>query len=63
MFKPQQWDEALAAEREIQARDERAVAVHPKPETVRHLEISKGEISSIRGDLAGIHEECPVKQP
>lgn len=63
MFEPQQWNEPFAAECEVEACNERAVAVHAEPEAVRHLKFPKGEITSIKGNLAGIHEECAVKQP
>src|SRR5262245_16008022 len=63
MFEPQEWDEAFTAEREVQPRNEGAIAVNPEPDAVRDIEIAEREILSPRGDRAGIDEQRAIKRP
>src|SRR5262245_59934888 len=63
MFEPQERNEALTAEREVQARDEGAVAVDSEPEAIRDVEIAKREVFPLGGDFAGIDEQRTVERP
>src|SRR6185503_12000096 len=63
MLKPHERNETLAAERQIEARDERAVAVDPESDAIGDVEVAEVEIATIGGNLAGIDEQCPVEQP
>src|SRR5829696_7408389 len=63
MFKPQEGDEAFAAERQIEARGERAVAVDAEADAVGDFEIAKGQVAPVGGDLAGVDEQRAVEQP
>ena len=64
MFEPQERNEPFAAEREIQARDEGAVAVDPEPEAVRDVEIAELEVSAAPvATCAGIDEQGAVERP
>src|SRR4029453_2708732 len=67
MLEPQKWDEALAAERQVQPRDEGTVAVNPEPDAIRDVEVAEREVSPLCGHRAGVNKqraiECPPRLP
>src|SRR5262245_61352434 len=63
MFEPQERDEALAGEREVQARDEGAVAVEAEADAVGDVEVAEIQILPLGGHLAGVDEERAVERP
>src|SRR4029453_10826352 len=63
MFEPQERNEAFAAERQIQARDEGLVAVDPESDSVRHVHIAKRQIAPIEGHRAGVDEQRAIERP
>src|SRR5262245_25276210 len=63
MFEPQERNEAFAAERQIEAADERAVAVEAEPDAVRDFHVIEGEAAAVRRHLARVDEERAVQRP
>src|SRR5262245_17070021 len=63
MFEPQERNEAFAAERQVEAGDEGAVAVEPEADAVRDVEVAEVQVFAFSGHLAGIDEERAVQRP
>src|SRR5262245_35454586 len=63
MVEPQEWNEAFAAERQVEAGHERLVAVDAEADAVGDVEVAQGEIVSIGRDHAGVHEQGGVERP
>src|SRR4029450_2077408 len=63
MFEPQERNEAFAAERKIQARDEGPVAVESEPDAIRDVHIPKLEVIAFGGHCAGVDEQGAVERP
>src|SRR5262245_8781850 len=63
MFEPQKRNEAFTAGREVEPRDEGAVAVEPEPDAVADVEVAEVEIFPIVRHLPGVDEDRAVERP
>src|SRR5689334_3776357 len=63
MFEPQKWNEAFAAECEIEPAHEDPIAVEAEPDTIRRFDIGQRELGAARGDLADIDEDRAIQSP
>src|SRR5829696_541496 len=63
MLEPQERYESFTAEREVEARDERGVAVYPEAEAIRHVHVADPQIARRRGDSSRVDEQRTVERP
>src|SRR5262245_16556287 len=63
MFEPQKGNKTFAAERQIEAGDEGAVAMEAEADAVRRIEVAERDPAPLVGDCAGIDEQRAVERP